>query len=155
MFHHFDSCFVHKRGKHEGFQDKTRVSEPFRANGRLIFCTGAVVWNFLHRRGGFGKSCETIAPVVENASSRKSSKNDEFLTILPEKVGQSRAESPLFLMRGPVLLPNAFRSSSGAVSGLSGRPSGRLPGPPPDASRAPSGRLPDPLGRRPDAPSLG
>ena len=58
--------FMHRHGENACFRVKTRVPEPFWKIGRSIFCTGAVKTNFLHRRGGFVKSCKSIAPVVEN-----------------------------------------------------------------------------------------
>merc|ERR1711994_1128131 len=61
-----------------------------------FYCTGAVKTNFLHRRGVFEQSWKFIAPAVENAPSRKLTKTDGNLTILTEKNGQLRAESPLF-----------------------------------------------------------
>ena len=50
--------------------------------GRQFLCTGAVVLNFVHRRGGFAKSCKTIAPVHENRPSVKLSKTGVNLTVL-------------------------------------------------------------------------
>ena len=66
------------------------------ANQCSIFCTSVAVLNFLHKRGGFAKSVKTIAPVHENHCSAKSSKTDGNLPVLAEKVGTSRAVSPLF-----------------------------------------------------------
>ena len=99
-------------------------------------CTGAAIFNFLHRRGGFAKSWKFIAPAVENAPPRKSTKTDANLTVLTEKVRQLHAGSPLFLMRGPGFATKAFGTQFGRLSGSSRTLLGRLP----DAPRTPPGR---------------
>ena len=109
-------------------------------------CTGAAVFNFLHRRGGFAKSWKFIAPAVENAPPRKSSKTDRNLTVLTEKVRQPRAESPLFSCACPVLPRrhlehnlDVFRTAPGRSSDASRSLLGRLS----DAPRTPAGHSSD------------
>ena len=66
---------------------KTNNSDP-KLKRNAYFCTdrcqllstGARVLNFVDRRGDFEKWCVSLAPVVENASSPKSSKTNEFMT---------------------------------------------------------------------------
>ena len=80
--------------------------------------------NFLHRRGVFVKSCKTIVPVHKNRSSTKLTKTDENLIILGRNRRTPRTVWRFFLIRGPVLVTDAFRA------------------PPVDAFQTPPGRLP-------------
>ena len=88
---------------------KTNNSDP-KLKRNAYFCTdrcqllstGARVLNFVDRRGDFEKWCVSLAPVVENTSSPKSSKTDEFMAVFLRKMGQPHAESSLFFCRGLV-----------------------------------------------------
>ena len=88
---------------------KTHFSDP-KLKRNAYFCsdrcqllsTGARVLNFVDRRGDFEKWCVSLAPVVENASSPKSLKTDEFMAVFLRKMGQPHAESSLFFCRGLV-----------------------------------------------------
>ena len=115
-------------------------------------CTGAAVFNFLHRHGGFAKSWKFIALDIENAPSRKASTTDGDLRVLTEKVRQLHTESPRCLMCVPGFATNAFGTQFGRLSGSSRTLLGRLP----DAPRTPPGRASDAsrtrLGRLPDTP---
>ena len=75
--------------------------------------------NFVDRRGDFEKWCVSLVPVVENASPPKSSKNDEFMTILIRKMGQPHTERTLFFNRGPVWDIRRLRSRLKHFSDLS------------------------------------
>merc|ERR1712155_181366 len=130
---------------------KTHDSEPklssqrrFGQSDAHFLCTGAVKTNFLHRRGGFEQSWKFIAPAVENAPPLKLIKTDGNLSILIEKIGQLRAESPLFFnsrAAGRRTTEKHFsgisRALLGHLSGISRAPLGHLSG----TSRAPLGHL--------------
>merc|ERR1711884_539090 len=71
---------------------KTNNSDPtLKRNAYLctdrcqLLSTGARVLNFVDRRGDFEKWCVSLAPVVENTSSPKSSKTDEFMAVFSKK----------------------------------------------------------------------
>ena len=87
---------LHRHGENSHFKLKTRVSEPFWTSRRSFLCTGAVNTHFVHKRSGFTKLCNTMAPVSENCSSANSPKNKGNLTVLAQKVRQPRADWPLF-----------------------------------------------------------
>ena len=110
------TVLMHRHGENAFLRFKTRKTEPFLTNRHQLFCTGAAVLNFLHRRGGFAKSRKSIVPVQKNRRSSKSSKTDGNLTILTEKIGQSRTVCPLFcLIREPDSVTDAFRTRFGHV----------------------------------------
>ena len=102
-------------------------------------CTGAAVFNFLHRRGGFAKSWKSIAPAVENAPPRKSPNTDGNLTVLTEKSQTALRGIAFFLMRGPGFATKALGTQCGRLSDSSRTLLGRLP----DAPRTPPGRASD------------
>ena len=82
-------------------------------------CTGAAVLSFLHRRGGFVKSFNTIVPVHRNRSPSKSSKSDENMTILARNRRTPSTERTLFFNRGPVSDMRRLRSRFKSFSDLS------------------------------------
>ena len=136
---------------------QTQIQTQNSGSGHIPAVVGAIVvhrcggFNSRHRRGGFANSWEFIAAAVENAPPRISSKTDGNLTVLTEKIGRLQTEAPLFLMRGPGLVTNAFGRQFGRLSDSSRTLLGCLP----DAPRTPPGRSSDAsrtlFGRLPDS----
>ena len=105
-------------------------------------CTGAAVFNFLHKRGGFANSWEFIPPAVENAPPRTSSTTDGNLTVLTEKDRQPTRNRHFVNARARFCnegLWDTIWTSFGQLPDAPRTPPGRAA----DASRARLGRLPD------------
>ena len=103
------TVLLHRHGENALLRLKTQFPEPFSTFRCQFFCTGVVVLNFLHRRGGFVKSLKTIVPVHGNRSSAKSSKIGGNLSVLARNRCTPRAVHTLF--------PNSDSELKGSTGG--------------------------------------
>ena len=105
---HSGPVLLHRRGENARFKLTTPVLSTFPQWPVHFLCTGAAVFNFPHKRGGFAKPFNTIVPVHENRCSAKLSNTGNNLPMLTETIGTSRTVASLVLIRGPGIVTDAF-----------------------------------------------